>query len=56
LKLDARVREKRRRGFGKNSLAEISRDHAELSEETLSALAMDPLRAAIAAARERLEG
>jgi hypothetical protein len=55
-KLDARVREKRRRGFGKNSLAEISRDHAELSEETLSALAMDPLRAAIAAARERLEG
>ena len=63
-KLDARVREKRRRGFGKNSLAEISRDAreafsfraAELSEETLSALAMDPLRAAIAAARERLEG
>lgn len=63
-KLDARVREKRRCGFGKNSLAEISRDHreafsfraGELSEETLSALAMDPLRAAIAAARERLEG
>ena len=64
-KLDARVREKkkRRRGFGKTSLAETSRDRREASSfraaelrETLSALAMDPLRAAIAAARERLEG